>query len=350
MLKNIINNPADWRGCMVLFAASIIIRLASGIEIKNEDDLLIELVNKGGKAISEGGPVGATFVDLFPLVRMLPYSLSWLVPSLKFARDQIPVVRAMHDVPFGMVQDQMKDETAKDSFLVRYLNERANIASDSRDGPESVTDEDLKGAASTLFVAGQDTTWSQLTFFVLAMVYYPDIQVKARIEIESVIGTGRLPEFSDEQNLPYISRVVQEAFRWNLVVPLGIPRVSSKDDEYNGLFIPKGSIVIANGYAIHHDDRIYQDPDVFDPDRFIPKEDGGRGEPSPLAHFGFGRRICPGQHLAYASVWISIAGMLSTLSFSKAHNEKGFEITPDPKITLGSSSRLPLRDYTAPTR
>jgi cytochrome P450 len=58
-------------------------------------------------------------------------------------------------------------------------------------------------------------TWSQLTFFVLAMTYYPDIQVKARAEIESVIGFGRLPEFSDESNLPYVSRVVQEAFRYD---------------------------------------------------------------------------------------------------------------------------------------
>lgn len=46
-------------------------------------------------------------------------------------------------------------------------------------------------------------------------------------------------------------------------------------------------------------------------------------------------RICPGQHLAYANVWISIASLLATIEFSKATDERGFEITPDPVITLG---------------
>lgn len=78
--------------------------------------------------------------------------------------------------------------------------------------------------------------------------------------------------------------------RWNLVVPLGIPHVNNKDDEYKGYFIPKGSLVIANGYAIHRDEKVYQNPHLFNPDRFIPKEQGGRGEPIPIAHFGFGRR------------------------------------------------------------
>ena len=106
------------------FAIAIIIRLTYGIEVTGPDDPLIELADKGGKTVSEGGPAGATFVDIFPFgklteyprqewlsiistVRSLPHSLSFLIPSLKFARDQIPVLRAMKDIPFGMVEDRI---------------------------------------------------------------------------------------------------------------------------------------------------------------------------------------------------------------------------------------------------
>ncbi|OKL56409.1 hypothetical protein UA08_08055 [Talaromyces atroroseus] len=287
MLKNIVKDPTEWRKHMVFFAIAIIIRLTYGIEVTGPEDPLIELADKGGKTVSEGGPAGATFVDIFPFVRALPHSLSFLIPSLKFARDQIPVLRAMKDIPFGMVEDRIKNKTARDSFLVKVLRERAQNAEEL----QGLTDEDLKGATSTIFTAGQDTTWSQLMYFVLAMTYYPEIQKKAWAEIESVVGHDRLPEFSDQPNLPYLNNVVKEAFRWNLVVPLGIPHVNNKDDEYNGYFIPKGSLVIANGYAIHRDAAVYKNPERFDPDRFIPKEQGGRGEPAPEAHFGFGRRL-----------------------------------------------------------
>lgn len=72
--------------------------------------------------------------------------------------------------------------------------------------------------------------------------------------------------------------------------PLGIPHQSLADDTYNGMFIPKGSIVYQNVYAMHRDPKVYSDPENFDPDRYIPKEKGGKGEPLPYGNFGFGRR------------------------------------------------------------
>jgi cytochrome P450 len=83
------------------------------------------------------------------------------------------------------------------------------------------------------------------------------------------------------------------------------------------------------------DEMMYQDPDRFNPDRYLPKDKGGAGEPFPIGQFGFGRRICPGRHLAMNNVWIVVATILATLEISKAKDENGIEITPSPKVTTG---------------
>ena len=53
------------------------------------------------------------------------------------------------------------------------------------------------------------------------MALYPDVQSKAQAELDTVVGTGRLPEFEDRQSLPYIEAIMMETLRWRPAVPLG---------------------------------------------------------------------------------------------------------------------------------
>ena len=97
------------------------------------------------------------------------------------------------------------------------------------------------------------------------MALYPEVQKKAQAEIDAVVGPNRLPDFHDRPSLPYINAVLKESLRWNIIVPLGrpfviifvatimtssegIPHMSTIDDEYNGFYIPKGTIVIGNAW------------------------------------------------------------------------------------------------------
>ena len=99
------------------------------------------------------------------------------------------------------------------------------------------------------------------------MALYPDVQKKVQAEIDAVVGPNRLPDFHDRPSLPYINAVVKESSRWNLVLPLGRPLViiivttiltsseaaahmSTNDDEYNGFYIPKGTIMIGNAWLV----------------------------------------------------------------------------------------------------
>jgi len=83
-------------------------------------------------------------------------------------------------------------------------------------------------------------TASLLHSFILAMVLYPDVQERARVEIETVVGRERLPNFDDRPSLPYTEAVFRETLRWHPVTPLGIPHATISDDVYEGKFIPKG--------------------------------------------------------------------------------------------------------------
>jgi cytochrome P450 len=79
----------------------------------------------------------------------------------------------------------------------------------------------VKGTAAIMYVAGSDTTVAALTTFVLAMLANPEAQKKAQLEIDSVTSQRRLPDFGDEDSLPYVSALVKEVLRWRPVAPIG---------------------------------------------------------------------------------------------------------------------------------
>lgn len=85
-----------------------------------------------------------------------------------------------------------------------------------------------------------------MTTFFLAMVLHPEVQHKAREEIDRVVGDGRLPTVKDRDHLPYVEAVLKEAFRWHPIAPMGLPHLVTEDDVYEGYLIPKDAIVIPN--------------------------------------------------------------------------------------------------------
>ena len=82
--------------------------------------------------------------------------------------------------------------------------------------------DDIKGASGAIFIAGSDTTFATLVIFILNMVLHPEIQEKARRQIDRVVGTDRLPTLDDREDLPIINDIVQETYR------CGIPKAASK--------------------------------------------------------------------------------------------------------------------------
>jgi cytochrome P450 len=78
------------------------------------------------------------------------------------------------------------------------------------------------------------------------MALHPNVMRKAQEELDHVVGDGRLPDFSDQPELPYTSALVKEVLRWGCPVPLGVAKQAKIDDTYNGYFIPASATIIEN--------------------------------------------------------------------------------------------------------
>ena len=69
---------------------------------------------------------------------------------------------------------------------------------------------------------------------------------KAQEELDRIVGSERLPQLSDQEDLPYVSALIKELLRWSCPVPFGVPKRVMEDDVYKGYFIPAGATVIEN--------------------------------------------------------------------------------------------------------
>ncbi|KAG6868219.1 hypothetical protein C0993_006082 [Termitomyces sp. T159_Od127] len=129
---------------------------------------------------------------------------------------------------------------------------------------------------------------------------------KAQAELDSVVGAGRLPGFEDQNALPYMQALIKEITRWRPIAPTAVAHAATENSVYKGLFIPKGSTIYANNFAILADPEMFPEPDIFKPERFLDNPDSK----SYKMAFGYGRRMCPGMHIALQGIYIAISRLL----------------------------------------
>jgi len=203
------------------------------------------------------------------------------------------------------------------------------------DPKQNLTDQEAAWVAGSLYVGGSETTSSQLSWFMLAMVLHPEAQRRAQEEIDRVVGRDRVPTFKDQDDLPYITALVKETSRWRTVGPIGVPHRLAQDDFYNGYFLPKDTLCIVNVWHLNHDPDVYG-PDAadFKPERHL--NSAGTLKPSIAdtkdenhVSFGFGRRICVGRYVANNSMFIQIAMLLWGFRITPAKDANGKDILPD---------------------
>lgn len=226
--------------------------------------------------------------------------------------------------PYAFVKQQMRNKTHKTSFLSQAIE---NIGSDA------AMERIHKWSASSMYLGGADTTVSALMTFFLAMMLFPEVQVKAQEELDRVVG-DKLPVSADRERLPYIWAVVQETHRWHPVAPMAIPHAATKEDYVRGYRIPKGALLLPNNWLFTHDSATYPDPMSFRPERFIETETH-KAEPDPRAWtFGYGRRVCPGRYVADNALFLTIAQFLAVFNVEKPV-ENGKVVEPEVKFEPG---------------
>ncbi|KAE9404451.1 cytochrome P450 [Gymnopus androsaceus JB14] len=332
-LRRVLAEPEELQAHVRKTAGAVVLRISHGYEVQEHKDPFVTLANAATEQFSLATSTGQFMVDCIPVLRHVP---DWM-PGADFkrkAKQWAGTLVELVEQPHNFVKQQIIAGTARTSFTSSLLESK------------QLTEEeefDLKWSAASLYSGAADTTVSAIYSFFLAMTLYPDVARKAQAEIDAVVGNDRLPTFADRELLPYVDALVKEVFRWNVVTPLAVPHRATQDDFYDGYFIPKGSLLIPNLWKLTHDPRVYHNPMEFKPERYLPDalvaEGLGRQvEPHPRETcFGFGRRICPGMHLADASVFVSCVMSLAVFDIGKCV-ENGMVIEPVNDRTSGTIS------------
>jgi len=205
-------------------------------------------------------------------------------------------------------------------LLCKLLREREETfsESDKKHHKFRFTERDIALIGGGMLDASSHTTLGQVLFLVQAFAAYPETQRKAQAEIDELFGNKFPgPDDIDMTKLPYLSACVSEVFRWRPLVPNGVPRECLVDDYVYGYRIPKGSILMFNVWAIHHNPEEYDEPEKFIPERWLGNRLGTKlkAELEKEADecswrkatygFGAGRRSCQGEPFAMSAIHVT---------------------------------------------
>ena len=151
------------------------------------------------------------------------------------------------------------------------------------------------------------------------LLNHPQVLQKAQNEIDIVIGKDRFLDESDIINLPYLRCIINETQRIKPAGPLLLPHESSEDCTIGGYKVPRGTMLLVNQWAIHHDPKIWADPESFNPERFEGLD--GTRDGFKLMPFGSGRRSCPGEGLAVRVLGMSLGSIIQCFDWERVSEE-----------------------------
>ncbi|AKI98844.1 cytochrome P450 [Archangium gephyra] len=258
-----------------------------------------------------------------------------------YAPDFLPTARnrafrqalgTLDSVIFDIIARRRAGETQGDDLLATLM------AAQDADTGERMTDAQLRDEATTLFLAGHETTANALAWLWHLLAQNPEVETRARAEVQRVLG-GRTPTAQDIPQLRYLTQVFEEAMR--LYPPAWImARQPVKEDVLAGVQIPASPrvIVVTPPYAIHRNPRLWPEPERFDPERFSPEQTAQRPRMAYLP-FGGGQRLCIGNNFALMEATLIIAEVLQHFRLRAV---PGHTVEPEPLVTLRPKGGLPM--------
>ncbi|KAM5380835.1 hypothetical protein ACJZ2D_003359 [Fusarium nematophilum] len=319
LLFDLSTQPQRWVGHIERYAASISSTILYGWRTPQTGTGYVKDLLEWMDMTSDA--INFQLVDFYPSLRqfyhMIPY---WMLPSKK----KLHELKNLEDRLFWDLFNRVKDKLATGKAYPSFIRD---MMADT--GSDRLSDRHMANNAAHGFGAATDTTANTTLGFIKAMVLFPEVQEKARQELDAVIGNGRLPNWDDRKDLPYIRGIVEETLRWApSPISAAIPHAAKADDIYNGMEIPKGSMMMINVWALNHER--YKDSRNFDPMRqsaesTLIEQNSINQDSSKRLHFTFGagRRVCPGFHVAQRSLFLAISGILWGFTIKRARDANG---------------------------
>ncbi|KAL0100480.1 hypothetical protein PUN28_019659 [Cardiocondyla obscurior] len=213
-----------------------------------------------------------------------------------------------------------------------------------------LTDEEVKEQVDTIMFEGHDTTAAASSFFLSVMGCHPDIQEKVIQELDEIFGDSDRPAtFQDTLEMKYLERCLMETLRMYPPVPV-IARTINTDLKLGNYTIPAGATVIVTTFKMHRQPHIYPNPEVFNPDNFLPEKTANRHYYA-FVPFSAGPRSCVGRKYAMLKLKIILSTIMRNFRVKSDIKESDFRLQADIilKRAEGFKIRLVPRKRAATT-
>ncbi|XP_048740940.2 steroid 17-alpha-hydroxylase/17,20 lyase-like [Ostrea edulis] len=292
-------------------------------EVKGFLKLDEDLLNEFGTGVLE---------DLFPYFKDI-------YPTAKWTKlvDKIGEVLAILRAKFKEHLDTFEPGVNRD-FIDSLLIARQEAENEGDEAAlEKLDDTHLVQTISDIFFAGVDSTRMTMDWFVYFMTKHPEIQSKCQEEIDRVVGSG-MPSMKNRNDFDLIEACLFETMRMGNVAGLGVPHKTICDSEVGGYDIPKGTTVMINHWALHHDPKYWKDHESFDPYRYL--DENGKMKPTrpdSWLPFSAGRRVCLGETVAKPELLLMCANLLKRFEIRLPD---GIEANPEYRM-IGFGVELP---------
>jgi len=291
---------------MMRLALEIVAKVLFNVEVTADTDRIAGALN----TFMELGSRGRMLLP--PILRLLPTA-----DNFRYRR----AARQLDDIVYGLIHRRRSDGEIADDLLSGLLQAQAI-------GRRAMSDEQLRDEVMTLLLAGHETTAVSLSWTWYLLAQYPEVEKKLCSELRAVLN-GRSPRVQDLSRLPYTERVVKEAMR--LYPPAwAIVRNSLKDCDLGGYRVPAGATVMMSQWVMHRDPRYYDQPEQFNPDRWLEARVKGASKFTYFP-FGGGPRTCIGASFA------TMEGVLVLAAIAQSYQVRvvqDFPVEPLPTITL----------------
>ncbi|CAK8671924.1 unnamed protein product [Clavelina lepadiformis] len=310
-LKMKMGAPVDLKPLIYKFTANVISQIAIGKRFGYKHTKFNDFVSKIEHEFTDPNHAGKVHVcGFFPIMRYIP---PFYQANEKFCLGQ------HHMLAFLRKQVEKSkvnfDPNTVNNFLDVLLH--AKTSGDFKGHPE-FTDTQIEVFLKEFFSGGMETTSNTLLWCVLALLHLPKYHQLIVEEIDSVIGDQK-PKMSHKRNTHVTSAFLQEIWRCMPAVPQTPIHTTLSDLELGGYFLPRGTRVIGNIWAVHYDPQVWPDPEKFDPGRHLDKE-GKFIRSFKIIPFGIGARFCLGELLARTEVFITFVKILQSFRISPATN------------------------------
>ncbi|XP_063771193.1 cytochrome P450 2K4-like [Pseudophryne corroboree] len=289
---------------MILNAAvaNIIVAIILGHRMSYEDpqfQRLLSLINENVRLL--GAPMVSMY-NVYPILGFLPGSHKTIRKNVGELQRFVTrtFVKHLKDL------DENDQRSFIDAFLVRQKEEAENSQT-------YYHDDNLRTLVRNLFTAGMETTSTTLSWAILLMVKYPNIQEKVQEEISRVVGSAQ-PLYSHRGQMPFTYAVIHEIQRFSDILPLNLTHETSTDVTFKGYFIPKGTYIIPLLSSVLRDKTQFEKPDEFYPNHFLDAK-GNFIKKDAFLPFSAGRRACAGENLARMELFIFFTSLLQRFTF-----------------------------------